>query len=427
MRTGCLYRKHDDSKVKRPMLTPSSIDLVEPTLSTGRVNTIAELAKQIQICSQGQFTGRLDLNLQHHQNLQWSLLFRSGRLTWSASELHPIRRWSRHLFRHCPQLVGSFYGNRTDGSSGFHPSVFRGTHSTIQHRQCPDYGSLIELIKQGKIEQKHLAGIVAGMIAETLFDILQASHQLLHRLDMQVTYRQLPQDVLNSMLIVLPAALAWEQAQQTWEAWQQAGLAEFSPNLAPVIWDTEELRRQTSLFTYHNLSTLANGTWTLRDLAVKLNYPLLPLTQSILPFIRQGIMGLNQVGDISYFVESASGPLVAYIEDSRFDSATMKHILAQAGCRFIDIPDATQALPILLEQKPDLIFLDLLMPVANGYEICAQIRRISVFQETPIVIVTSSDGIVDRVRAKLMGSSGFLAKPIDPEKVLSVLQQYLPV
>jgi two-component system, chemotaxis family, response regulator PixG len=85
-----------------------------------------------------------------------------------------------------------------------------------------------------------------------------------------------------------------------------------------------------------------------------------------------------------------------------------------------------KALVQLLEHKPDLIFLDLVMPIANGYEICAQIRRVSAFKETPVIILTSNDGIVDRVRAKMVGSSGFLAKPIEQDRVLSVLQKYLP-
>jgi chemotaxis family two-component system response regulator PixG len=117
---------------------------------------------------------------------------------------------------------------------------------------------------------------------------------------------------------------------------------------------------------------------------------------------------------------------VAYIDDSRLDSQTMSHILNQAGYQFLNIQDPVKALPLLLEHKPSLIFLDLVMPIANGYEICAQIRRISAFKDTPVIILTSNDGIVDRVRAKIVGSSGFLAKPINSEKVLATLQRYLP-
>lgn len=66
------------------------------------------------------------------------------------------------------------------------------------------------------------------------------------------------------------------------------------------------------------------------------------------------------------------------------------------------------------------------MPIANGYEICSQIRRVSALNHIPVIILTSNDGIVDRVRAKMVGSSGFLAKPIVTEKVLKILQKYLP-
>ena len=111
--------------------------------------------------------------------------------------------------------------------------------------------------------------------------------------------------------------------------------------------------------------------------------------------------------------------------DSHFDCLVMGQILTQAGCQFSNIRDPLQALPILIEHKPDLIFLDLYMPVMNGYEICVHIRRVLMFKETPVIIVTSSDGLVDRVRAKLIGATGFIAKPIEPEKVLTTLQQHL--
>jgi len=82
---------------------------------------------------------------------------------------------------------------------------------------------------------------------------------------------------------------------------------------------------------------------------------------------------------------------------------------------------------MLLEQRLSLIFLDLVMPIANGYEICAQIRRTSIFKDMPVIIVTGNDGIVDRVRAKIVRSTDFLAKPIDTNKVLTILQKYISI
>jgi chemotaxis family two-component system response regulator PixG len=84
-----------------------------------------------------------------------------------------------------------------------------------------------------------------------------------------------------------------------------------------------------------------------------------------------------------------------------------------------------RAIATLLARKPDVIFLDLVMPNTNGYEICSQLRKLACFQDTPIVILTGNDGLVDRVRAKLVGASDFLSKPIDADIVLNTIRKHL--
>lgn len=369
------------------MFTPSSVRSIEPPIATYKVESAYELARHIQVCSREKISGRLDLSASGIQKPMWSLFFHMGCLSWSAGELHPLRRWNRQLHQHCPHLAAD--------------------DRATERPQHWDYGALVNQVKQGNIPQGKLAAIVGGNILELLFDVIQASQQPRQHSEMQLAYSKLPQDLLTSPQVSLQADQAWQQAEKAWEIWQQAGLVGFSPNLAPIIWDAEGLRQQTSLLAYHNLSTLADGRWTLRDLAIKLNQPVVPLAQSIMPYVNEGTMGLTLVDDINFQAKSSTGSLIAYIDDSRFDSAVMGRILSLAGYRFINIRDSMQALPMLLEHKPDLIFLDLLMPVANGYEVCAQIRRISAFKDTPVIILTSSDGLVDRVRAKLVGSSGF--------------------
>jgi chemotaxis family two-component system response regulator PixG len=115
---------------------------------------------------------------------------------------------------------------------------------------------------------------------------------------------------------------------------------------------------------------------------------------------------------------------IAYIDDSPVDSQLMGEVLIKAGYQYLGIRDPLQALQTLLDHKPKFIFLDLVMPIANGYEICTQLRRVSIFKQTPIVIVTGNDGLVDRVRAKLAGASGFIAKPINTTVVMAVLRKH---
>jgi CheY-like chemotaxis protein len=392
------------------MFTPSSVRPSEPAIATYKVKSTSDLASHFQHCGQKQFSGRADLAALDSQEPTWSFFFHLGHLVWSVGELHPFRRWNRQLSQYCPHLAV----NSPQDSTARPPNW--------------DYESLVNLVRQGQIQQSNLSAIVAGNILELLFDVIQTIRQSLPYQEMQLTYRSSSAELSDSnWLVSIPADRAWQRAEHAWSLWEQSGLLTFSPNLAPVIWDDDALRQQTSLLAYHNLTTFANGHWTLRDLAVKLKQPLVPLTRSLMPYVNQGIMGLNSIGDLEFREKPSRQFSIAYIEDSRFDSAAMNHILEQAGYRFISIRDPIHAIPVLLEQKPDLIFLDLLMPITNGYEVCTQIRRITAFKEVPVVILTSSDGIVDRVRAKLAGASGFLAKPIETNKVLDALKQHLRV
>jgi chemotaxis family two-component system response regulator PixG len=103
----------------------------------------------------------------------------------------------------------------------------------------------------------------------------------------------------------------------------------------------------------------------------------------------------------------------------------MDKILVTANYQFLGVNDPLRALAILMARKPELIVLDLVMPNANGYEICSNLRKLSFFRNTPIVILTGNDGLIDRVRAKMVGSSDFISKPVNADIVLSTIRKHL--
>jgi chemotaxis family two-component system response regulator PixG len=103
----------------------------------------------------------------------------------------------------------------------------------------------------------------------------------------------------------------------------------------------------------------------------------------------------------------------------------MGQVIRAAGYDFLAITEGAKAIPTLLAQKPDLVFLDLVMPDTNGYEICSSLRKISRFKEIPIVILSGNDGLVDQVRARLLGATDFLSKPMEPIVILSVIRKHL--
>lgn len=412
------------------MLTPESSSASQSQPSDfAFISNINTLKDHFHYCHEEKFTGRLNLKIQDAYERPWSLYFEKGDLVWGEGGVHPIRRWYRQLIQQCSAKVAA------------------DIKKAANHPQPGNYDFLITLLLQEKIQQQDAEGIVTGLLVEILFDIHQQWSQRKYSskynstLQLKFDYIQLSKYV---MPIAIPPDYVWLQARQDWQNWQQSSLENYCPNHAPFISDAETLRQQVLPSTYQNLVATMDGSQTLRDLAAKSNKNLLTVTKSLLPYMQQGLVKLLEIEDIkplssltaplvsqplpSAKTLAASKPeasLIAYIDDHKIDGQIMNHILAQMGYRSIHIQDPMQALPLLLEHKPELIFLDLVMPIINGYEACTQIRRVSRFKDTPIIILTSNDGIVDRVRAKIAGSTGFLAKPIQPAKVQIVLQKYL--
>ena len=402
------------------MFLPASLSNIEcQPIACEIVSSIEDLLRRLLSCNQERFSGHLMLTLSDEQSQVWSLYFLSGLLVGGTNQSHAIRRWYRQTARYCPQL-----------SSQLPPQP-----ATLS--EFWDYPSLAKRVERGQLSRNQMIGVVRGNLDEMLFDLIQAHHLVSNRNpDIEVSYQDFGETVTSTPPVLLSPSQALRQATQGWNAWSKAGLEKYSPSLVPVIQDAEALRQKTSPVVYQNLTQFLSGNLTLRDLALALKQHLVLLTRSLSPYLIQGIIGLQSIPDLDYtpLPETVpiqpeqplpSGPCIAYLEDSRFDTMAMGKILEEAGYKFVGIQEPIQALPMLLEHKPELIFLDVLMPVLNGYEVCAQIRQISLFKKTPIIIVTSSDGIVDRVRAKLVGSSDFLAKPITSAKVLATVQKHL--
>jgi CheY-like chemotaxis protein len=407
------------------MLTPKPFSFQSQRGAFAFASTINALKDHLYYCHKEKFTGQLNLNLQASQARPWSLYFEQGELVWGDGGVHPIRRWHRQLSRQCSVEVAAII------------------NETANQIQPGNYEFLTTLLLQKKIQQQDVKGIVTGILIEILFDLHQqwSQSQYSSTLQLKFNYGQLS---THALPVPIPLVDVWLQAIQEWQEWQHTGLENCLPNQAPTIWDTELLQQQVLPNTYQNLITTMDGNRTFRDLAVKSNKSLVVVTKSLLPYVQQGLVKLLEVEDLkpsTYLavpltpqplsvpkplVESKpEAPLIAYIDDYKVDGQIMNRILIQMGYRFIHIQDPMQALPLLLEHKPELIFLDLVMPIINGYEACAQIRRVSRFKGTPVIILTNNDGIVDRVRAKIVGSTGFLAKPIEAMKVQTVLQRYL--
>ncbi|MBD2449428.1 response regulator [Nostoc sp. FACHB-152] len=369
---------------------------------------------EFRTCTQLQYNGQL--NIKNPKGQKWCFYYRLGRIVWATGGTHPFRRWRRHMAQYCPQIdVEKMQFRQQDLSSN-----------------CWDYYILQILYKRQKIQREQIQAIVESTIAELLFDLAQ------HTDFVSISCDRNQEIILDTPMSFTSADLSVKQMQDSWKMWSEAGLANFSPDLAPVLRRPEQLQQQVSPSVYKNFVSLIDGKQTLRDLAANMKQNVLPVSRSLLPYILKGIIELIEVPDLPVLFSENNNPistqpkkshipLVACVDDSPQVCKMLEDIVTSNGLRFMKIQDPIQALPTLIQNKPDLIFLDLIMPVASGYEICTQLRRVSAFANTPVIILTGNDGLLDRVRAKVVGSTDFIAKPVVADRVMSVIRKYLPV
>jgi twitching motility two-component system response regulator PilG len=119
------------------------------------------------------------------------------------------------------------------------------------------------------------------------------------------------------------------------------------------------------------------------------------------------------------------GPKVVCVDDSPAILTGLTQILRTGGYQVIPIGEPSQVMAILEREKPALVLLDLLMPDLNGYDLCKLIRQHPELRQMPVVFLTGKDGLVDKMRAKLLGVKEYLTKPVDAVQLRRCVQQVL--
>lgn len=106
------------------------------------------------------------------------------------------------------------------------------------------------------------------------------------------------------------------------------------------------------------------------------------------------------------------------IDDSNTIRRSAEIFLAQAGCQVVLAEDGFDALAKIADHAPDLIFVDIMMPRLDGYQTCALIKKNARLKSTPVIMLSSKDGLFDRARGRLAGSDEYLTKPFTKESLL---------
>ena len=119
-----------------------------------------------------------------------------------------------------------------------------------------------------------------------------------------------------------------------------------------------------------------------------------------------------------------SGIKVMVIDDSNTIRRSAEIFLAPAGCQVLLAEDGFDALAKIVDHHPDVILCDIMMPRLDGYQTCALIKKNEHFSNTPLIMLSSKDGLFDRARGRMVGSDQYLTKPFTKDSLLHAVASY---
>ena len=122
---------------------------------------------------------------------------------------------------------------------------------------------------------------------------------------------------------------------------------------------------------------------------------------------------------------SLSGLKILVIDDSKTIRRTAETLLSKEGCEVFTAVDGFDALSKIADHQPDLIFVDIMMPRLDGYQTCSLIKHNKMFKDTPVVMLSSKDGLFDRARGRIVGSEQYLTKPFTKDELLGAIATQL--
>jgi twitching motility two-component system response regulator PilG len=115
------------------------------------------------------------------------------------------------------------------------------------------------------------------------------------------------------------------------------------------------------------------------------------------------------------------GLKVLVIDDSKTIRRTAETLLSKEGCTVYTAVDGFDALAKIADHHPDVIFVDIMMPRLDGYQTCSLIKHNKTFKDTPVIMLSSKDGLFDRARGRIVGSEQYLTKPFTKDELLDAI------
>lgn len=231
---------------------------------------------------------------------------------------------------------------------------------------------------------------------------------------------------LDPLILNLSLKSLIEPVKQKIGSWVKIRDSISSPFVRPTVknWssiafhlgnDIEKIRELESLKPYFD------DHCTLYEIAGHSHKSLLSLALLLQPLIGVGAIAVLPFQE----TVKVEKPLIACIDDSQAIQRIVKMTLIAGGFDVIGITEPSKAMSSFVRQKPDLILMDINMPEIDGYKLAYMLRQSALLKDIPILMLTGRDGVLDRVKAKMVGAEAYISKPFNPQELIQTIQSNL--
>lgn len=351
-------------------------------------------AKALTSIVNKKLTGRLTIGDPNDTSVFWRVYFGNGQVHFASSAMGHLER--------LPYLLQWYY-----------PEL----EIVSMEKFSSDYEVICHYWQTGKISLQQARKLLMWLTEEAFVQLLsipQATLQFEKNLG------------LDPLLLSLPLKEIVTPVKGFINQWAKLYTEITSPFQRPIVQDIEKLCKLIwpKIGDIEFLKTFAKvirKNLSLYETASLLKIDTLSLATLLKPAIKSGLVNMSSYEQ----PQRPNRTLIACIDDSKTAQRHVKLTLEASGYQVLNLTSPTTALTVLAKQKPALILLDINMPEISGYELCKILRNSNVLKDIPIVMVTGRDGIVDKLRAKMVGATDYLTKPFYPQQLLDTIHNNL--
>ncbi|PHV62685.1 response regulator [Cyanobacterium aponinum IPPAS B-1201] len=367
--------------------------MTRKTVTSPNVKEIVAIPyKALQGLLAKKVSGKLMIQDPNDESVRWLIYLGEGKIHYAHS-VNGKRERIRYLLSRCYPDHG-FY---------------------IPQELEDDYGFICQHWRDGDLDMQKIRTILSYMTQEAIALCLALPRAT-------ISFEKIVG--LDPLILNLSLKSLIEPVKSKVRAWVTLREHISSPFVRPRVnnWDILKTHFGNRMAEYQEVEQLKpylDDRRTLYDIAAYSRHSVLDLALLLHPLIKSDIITISPFQEPT---ETEDKPLIACIDDSQAIQRIVKMTLIAGGFDVVSITEPAKAMSSFVRQKPDLILMDINMPDIDGYKLAYMLRQSALLKDIPILMLTGRDGVLDRVKAKMVGAVGYISKPFNPQELVQSIQ-----